>query len=117
MFSRLGVVRYPAGVASEDAMLEAAIEAGADDVASGPDGHEVTTPIGDLFAVRDALAQRFGEPESAKLEWRPSTSVNLDEDTARSVMKLVDVLDENDDVQSVYANFEVSEDVLAKLSA
>ena len=117
MFSRLGVVRYPAAVASEDAMLEAAIEAGAEDVASGAEGHEVTTPIGDFFAVRDALEQRFGAPESAKLEWRPATSVSLDEDRAASVMKLLDVLEDNDDVQNVYANFEVSEDVLARLSA
>ena len=64
----------------------------------------------------DALEAKFGAPASAKLEWRPSTSVSLDEDTARSVMKLVDVLEDNDDVQNVYANFEVSEDVLAKLS-
>ncbi len=117
MFSRLGVVRYPASVASEDAMLEAAIEAGAEDVASGADGHEVTTPIGDFFAVRDALEQRFGAPESAKLEWRPANSVSLDEDRAASVMKLLDVLEDNDDVQNVYANFEVTEDVLAKMSA
>ena len=117
MFSRLGVVRYPAPVASEDAMLEAAIEAGADDVASSADGHEVTVPMGDFFAVRDALEQRFGSPESARIEWRPATTVNLNEDTARSIMKLIDVLEDNDDVQNVYANFEVSEDVLAKLSA
>jgi YebC/PmpR family DNA-binding regulatory protein len=117
MFSRLGVVRYPAAVASEDAMLEAAIEAGADDVASGEEGHEVTVPMGDFFAVRDALEQRFGSPELAKVEWRPSTTAVLNEDTARSIMKLIDVLEDNDDVQNVYANFEVSEDVLAKLSA
>lgn len=117
MFSRLGVVRYPATVASEDAMLEAAIEAGADDVASSEEGHEVTVPMGDFFAVRDALEQRFGSPESAKIEWRPSTTAMLNEDAARSIMKLIDVLEDNDDVQNVYANFEVSEDVLAKLSA
>ncbi|MCX7383559.1 MAG: YebC/PmpR family DNA-binding transcriptional regulator [Alphaproteobacteria bacterium] len=116
MFARLGVVRYPANVADEDAMLEAAIEAGAENVESGPDGHEVTTPIGDFFAVRDALESRFGPPESAKLEWRPSTSVTLDEDRTRSVMKLIDVLEDSDDVQNVYANFEVPEDVMEKLS-
>lgn len=98
-------------------MLEAAIEAGAEDVASGAEGHEVTVPMGDFFAVRDVLEQRFGAPETAKVEWRPSTTVNLNEDAARSIMKLIDVLDDNDDVQNVYANFEVSEDVLAKLSA
>ena len=78
MFSRLGVVRYPAGVADEDMMLEAAIEAGAENVESGPEGHEVTTPMGDFFAVRDALEARFGAPEVAKVEWRPGNSVMLD---------------------------------------
>ncbi len=116
MFARLGVVRYPANVADEDAMLEAAIEAGAENVESGPDGHEVTTPMEDFFAVRDALESRFGAPETAKIEWRPSNSVMLDEDKARSVMKLIDVLEDNDDVQNVYANFEVPEDVMEKLS-
>lgn len=116
LFSRLGVVRYPASVASEDAMLEAAIEAGAENVESGPDGHAVTTPIEDFFSVRDALEAKFGVPESAAIEWRPGTTVSLDEETARSVMKLVDVLEDNDDVQNVYANFEVSEEVMAKLS-
>ena len=117
MFSRLGVVRYAAAVASEDAMLEAAIEAGADDVVSGEDGHEVTMPVESFFAVRDALETTFGAPETARLEWRPSTTVVLDEERAASVMKLLDVLEDSDDVQNVYANFDLSEDVMAKLSA
>jgi YebC/PmpR family DNA-binding regulatory protein len=117
LFSRLGVVRYPARVASEDQMLEAAIEAGADDVASGPDGHEITTSIENLFAVRDALEGKFGAPEEAKFDWRPMTSVTLDEDRAIAVLKLVDALDDNDDVQNVYANFDIPETVLQKLSA
>jgi YebC/PmpR family DNA-binding regulatory protein len=117
LFSRLGVIRYPASVASEDEMLEAAIEAGAENVESGPEGHEVTTPIEDFFAVRDALETRFGAPETAKLDWRPTTTVSLDEDKAAAMMKLLDVLEDNDDVQNVYANFEVSEDVMAKMSA
>ena len=117
LFSRLGVIRYPAAVASEDAMLEAAIEAGAENAESGPEGHEVTTPIEDFFAVRDALEAKFGAPETAKLDWRPTTTVSLDEDKAASMMKLLDVLESNDDVQNVYANFEVSEDVMAKMSA
>ena len=116
MFSRLGVVRYPVGVADEDMMLEAAIEAGAENVESGPEGHEVTTPMGDFFAVRDALEARFGAPEVAKVEWRPGNSVMLDEEKARAVMKLIDVLEDSDDVQNVYANFEVPEDVMEKLS-
>ena len=117
LFSRLGVVRYPASVADEDAMLEAAIEAGADNVESGPDGHEVTTSPDSFFAVRDALEARFGAPEEAKLDWRPSTSVTLDEERAASVLKLLDALEDNDDVQNVYANFDIPDAVMAKLSA
>ncbi len=116
LFSRLGVVRYGAGVASEDAMLEAAIEAGADDVVSSAEGHEVTCAVESLFAVRDGLEARFGAPEAAKFDWRPNTSVSLDEDRARALLKLLDVLEDNDDVQSVFANFEIPEDVMAKLS-
>jgi transcriptional/translational regulatory protein YebC/TACO1 len=74
-------------------------------------------PVEDLFAVRDALEAKFGAPESAKLEWRPNTTASLDEDRAASVMKLLDVLEDNDDVQNVWANFEVDEAVMAKLSA
>jgi YebC/PmpR family DNA-binding regulatory protein len=117
LFSRLGVVRYPLAAASEDEMLEAAIEAGADNVESGPEGHEVTTTIDNLFAVRDALEARFGAPETAKFDWRPMTSVTLDEDRAAAVLKLIDALDDNDDVQNVYANFDIPEAVLQKLSA
>ena len=98
-------------------MLEAAIEAGADNVESGPDGHDVTCAIEDFFAVRDALEVRFGPPESARFEWRPSTSVTLDEERAASVIKLIDVLEDNDDVQNVFANFDIPEAVLQRLSA
>jgi YebC/PmpR family DNA-binding regulatory protein len=115
-FDRLGVIRYAAAAADADAMLEAAIEAGAQDVASGPDGHEVTTAPEDLFAVRDALEARFGAAESAKLEWRPNVTVPLDEEQAAAVLKLVDALDDHDDVQSVTANFEVSDEVMARLA-
>jgi YebC/PmpR family DNA-binding regulatory protein len=117
MFSRLGVVRYSGSVASEDDMLEAAIEAGAENVESGPEGHEVTTAVEGFFAVRDALEARFGEAEEAKLDWRPNITVTLDEDKAAGLLKLLDVLEEHDDVQSVYANFDIPEDVMAKLSA
>ncbi|MBV9811690.1 MAG: YebC/PmpR family DNA-binding transcriptional regulator [Acetobacteraceae bacterium] len=117
LFTRLGAIRYPATAASEDAMLEAAVEAGADEVESGPDGHEITTAPENFFAVRDALEARFGPPEDAKLDWRPTTSVTLDEARAAAVLKLVDALDDNDDVQNVYANFDIPEPVLQKLSA
>ena len=117
MFTRLGAVQYPAPAADADAMLEAAIEAGADNVDSGADGHDVTCAIEDFFAVRDALEARFGAPAAARLEWRPTTSVTLDEDTAAALLKLVDALEDNDDVQNVYANFDIPEAVMARLSA
>ena len=117
LFDRVGLVRYPARTASADAMLEAAIEAGADDARSGPDGHEITCAPDEFFAVRDALEQQFGEPEEAKLDWRPTTTAPLDEDSARSVLKLIDALDDSDDVQNVYANFEIPEAVMQALSA
>jgi transcriptional/translational regulatory protein YebC/TACO1 len=103
--------------ADAEAMLEAAIEAGAQDVESGDDFHEVTTAVEDFAAVRDALEARFGAPDSARLEWVPAATVDLDEERARDVLKLVDALDESDDVQNVYANFEVAEAVMQRLSA
>jgi YebC/PmpR family DNA-binding regulatory protein len=117
LFNRLGVIRYPASAASADDMLEAAIEAGALDVESDAEAHEVTAAVDDFFAVRDALEARFGPAESARLDWRPTTTVTLDEDRAASVLKLLDVLDESDDVQNVYANFDIPDAVMAKLSA
>src|SRR5487761_2381715 len=117
LFARRGVVRYPATAADPDAMLDAAIEAGAEDVDSGPDGHEITCAAEDFFAVRDALEARFGEPEAARLDWRPTTTVAVDEERAGSVMKLLDALEHSDDVQNVYANFEIPEGVMERLSA
>jgi YebC/PmpR family DNA-binding regulatory protein len=117
LFSRLGVIRYPVATADADAMLEGAIEAGAQNVESDPDGHEITAAADDFFAVRDALEAQFGEPESARLEWRPNTAVALDEERAAAVIKLIDALDDSDDVQNVYANFDIPEAVMQKLSA
>ncbi len=117
LFNRLGVIRYPIAAADADTMLEAAIEAGAENVESDAEGHEVTAAADDFFAVRDALEARFGEPESARLEWRPTTSVALDEERAAAVIKLIDALDDSDDVQNVYANFDIPEAVMQKLSA
>ena len=117
MFTRLGVVQYDVSAASADAMLEAAIEAGAENVESGRDAHEVTCAVEDFFAVRDALEARFGPPQSAGLEWRSATSVTLDEERAAGLLKLVDALEDNDDVQNVYANFEIPDAVLQRLSA
>jgi len=116
-FERKGVLRYKADAADADAMLEAAIEAGAEDVESDGEGHEISTSVEDFAAVRDALEARFGQAEAAKLEWWPSTTIDLDEEKAREVLKLVDVLDDHDDVQAVYANFEVDEAAAERLSA
>jgi YebC/PmpR family DNA-binding regulatory protein len=116
MFARLGVVRYPAETADADTMLEAAIEAGAEDAQSGPDGHEVTCHMDDFFSVRDALEQKFGAPAEARIEWRPNTTVPLDEVTAAAVLKLLDLLEDDDDVQNVYANYEISDAVMQRLS-
>jgi YebC/PmpR family DNA-binding regulatory protein len=117
LFTRSGVVRYPRPVADDDTMLEAAIEAGAENVVSDGEGHEITTGVEDFFAVRDALEARFGPPETARIEWRPGTLVTLDEEKAASVLKLLDALEESDDVQNVYANFDIPETVMRKLSA
>ncbi|MDF7674273.1 YebC/PmpR family DNA-binding transcriptional regulator [Acetobacteraceae bacterium ESL0709] len=117
MFQHIGVVTYPLEAASEEEMLEAAIEAGADNVEVVDGLHEITSSMEAHIAVRDALEKRFGEARSAKLDWRPETTVPLDEEKARSVLKLIDILDENDDVQAVYANFDLPDDVAEALSA
>lgn len=116
LFDRVGLVRYPADAANGDAMLEAAIEAGADDVQSSADGHEIICAVDEFFAVRDMLEQAFGEPEAAKLDWRPTTTTPLDEESARLVLRLIDALDDSDDVQNVYANFELPESVMQALA-
>jgi YebC/PmpR family DNA-binding regulatory protein len=117
LFNRVGAIRYPASAASEEAMLEAAIEAGAENVELDEDGHDVTCAVEDFFSARDALEAKFGAPESARLEWRPTTSVALDEEKASSLLKLLDVLEDSDDVQNVYANFDIPEAVMNRLSA
>ncbi|MCC7281917.1 MAG: YebC/PmpR family DNA-binding transcriptional regulator [Acetobacteraceae bacterium] len=117
LFSRLGVVRYPAAAATPDAMLEAAIEAAADNAESTDAGHEITCAPENFLAVRDALEQRFGAAEEAKLDWRPASVVGLDEEQARAVLRFIDALDDLDDVQNVFANFEVSDQVMQLLSA
>ncbi len=118
MFDRIGAIRYAPETASADDMLEAAIEAGADDVQSGDDGHDITCAPDDLGAVREALEARFGAPAGARLDWRPQTTAPVaDEQTAQTLLKLLEVLDDNDDVQRVQANFEIPDDVMARLSA
>jgi len=116
MFQRLGEVTYPAKVASADAMLEGAIEAGADDVESGEEDHVVLCAPDDLSSVRDALEATFGPSSSSKLVWRPATNAPVtDEEVAQSLFKFIDVLEDNDDVQTVYANFDIPDELMAKL--
>ena len=117
MFEHVGEIAYPAAVASADEMLEAAIDAGAGDVASDDDGHVVIAAPEDFNSVRDALEKSFGPADSARLAWRPKTAATIDEDAAAALFKLLETLEDSDDVQQVYANFEVGEDVMARLSA
>jgi YebC/PmpR family DNA-binding regulatory protein len=117
MFAHVGEIAYPAGAGSADAVLDAAIEAGADDVKSGADGHLVTCAFEDLGAVSAALEAKLGEALSVKAVWRPMQTAALDEEKAATVLKLIGALEDDDDVQNVYSNFEVSEAVLAKLTA
>jgi YebC/PmpR family DNA-binding regulatory protein len=117
MFDRLGQVTYPASVASADDMFEAAVEAGADNVESGEEEHAVTCATEALNAVRDALEQRFGPPQGAKLVWRPKVLAPVTGEVAEALFKLLDALEDSDDVQNVYANFEVSDEDMARMSA
>ena len=117
MFSHVGVVEYDAKAASADAMLEAAIEAGAEDVTSNDDGHQIITTPDKLNDVTKALDAKFGEPRKASLLWRPQNTVALDDEAGEKVLKLIESLDDSDDVQNVYANFEVSDALVAKMSA
>jgi YebC/PmpR family DNA-binding regulatory protein len=117
MFDRVGLILFDKSVASDDAMLEAAIEAGADDVVSGPDGHEVITALESLRDAQKTLEAKFGEPRKASLVWRPQNSIAVDDESGEKILKLVDALEENDDVQNVYANFEISDALMAKLQS
>ena len=105
MFDRKGQIVYAAGAGSEDAVMEAAIEAGAEDVESSEEGHVIWCDAGDLNEVSTALEASLGEAESTKLVWRPQTTTELDLEAAQSLMKLIEALEDDDDVQSVTANF------------
>jgi YebC/PmpR family DNA-binding regulatory protein len=117
LFERVGAVHFAAKVAGADAILEAAIDAGADNIDSGEGGHDILCAPDDLGAVREVLEARFGPAESARLDWRPRSLVAISEDDAVSLFKLLNSLDDNDDVQHVAANFEVADEVMARLSA
>ena len=115
MFDRVGLIVFDRKVADEDAMLEAAIEAGADDVASGPEEHEVITSVAALSDAQKALEAKFGEPRKASIVWRPQNTIAVDDEAGEKILRLVGALEDNDDVQTVTANFEVSEALLEKM--
>jgi YebC/PmpR family DNA-binding regulatory protein len=117
MFDRVGIVEYDAKVATADAMLEAAIEAGAEDVGSTDGGHEIYTAQDSLRDVARVLEAKFGEPRKAALVWKPQSTVAVDDEQGERLLKLLDTLNEHDDVQNVFANFEVSDALLQRMSA
>ena len=115
-FDRLGLIVYPATL-GEERVLEAALEAGADDIRSGEDGHEVWTAPDDLHTVATALEGALGEAETVKLAWRPQVPLDVGADNAETLYKLVDALDDDDDVQTVWGNYEFTDEALALLDA
>ncbi|MCP5085825.1 MAG: YebC/PmpR family DNA-binding transcriptional regulator [Rhodobacteraceae bacterium] len=116
MFERKGLVAYPAEAGDVDTVFEAAIEAGAEDVESSEDGHEIFCEFSDLNEVSNALETALGESETTKLIWKPTTTTELDLDGAQKLMKLIGALEDDDDVQTVTANFEISDEVMAQLA-
>ncbi|WP_018697630.1 YebC/PmpR family DNA-binding transcriptional regulator [Amorphus coralli] len=117
MFDRVGEIAYPAEAGDADTVMEAAIEAGAEDVQSDGGGHVITCAFEDLGDVSTALQDALGEATSVKAVWRPQTNSPVDEEKAQTLMKLIAVLEDDDDVQAVFSNFEVSDEVLQKLTA
>ncbi|MDX2224803.1 MAG: YebC/PmpR family DNA-binding transcriptional regulator [Rhodospirillaceae bacterium] len=116
-FQRVGSIRYPASVGGEDKVMDAAIEAGADDVVSAGDGHDIYCAPESLHGVAKALEAKLGEPEAARLAWRPTITTEISSDTARDLLDLIAALEDNDDVQRVAANYEMSDEVMAKLAS
>lgn len=117
MFDRVGQISYAADKADADAMFEAALEAGAENVESTEDGHIITCAPDDLSAVREALSEKYGAPEEADLTWKPQNTIPVNEDQAETILKLLAALEDLDDVQSVSANFEIPDEVMKKLTA
>jgi YebC/PmpR family DNA-binding regulatory protein len=114
MFDHVGIIEYDAKASADD-MLDAAIEAGADDVISSENGHEVYASKETFREVAKALEVKFGEARKSELTWKPQNTVPVDDETGEKLLKLIDLLNEHDDVQNVFANFEVSDALMAKL--
>ncbi|TAL02874.1 MAG: YebC/PmpR family DNA-binding transcriptional regulator [Rhodospirillaceae bacterium] len=116
-FQRIGLIHYPSAAGGEDKVMEAAINAGADDVVSGATGHDIYCAPDSLHAVQKAMEEALGEPETARLDWRPTMTIDVVGETAETLMNLLNALDDNDDVQRVAANYEMSDEVMAKLGS
>lgn len=114
-FERKGLIEYPTSAGDEDTVFEAAIDAGADDVESTTDGHTIWTEMESLHEVSGAMEKALGAAENVKLAWKPNLSVDMDEKNAATLLKLIDVLDDDDDVQTVWGNYDISDEVMAKL--
>ena len=114
-FDRMGLITYPINAGDADSVFEAALEAGAEDVESSEDEHSIWTAMDSLHEVAKALEATLGEAESAKLAWKPQVLVEVDEANAATLLKMIDALEEDDDVQTVWGNFDVSDEVMAKL--
>jgi YebC/PmpR family DNA-binding regulatory protein len=117
MFDHVGAITYPPQKGGEDAMLELALEAGADECITTGEGHEFLSSIENFASVRDALEAKLGAPASAAITWRPKTGVAVPDDAGETLIKLIEVLDDHDDVQNVYGNYELSDTLMAKLGA
>jgi YebC/PmpR family DNA-binding regulatory protein len=117
MFDRVGAVEYPAEVADAETVFEAAIEAGADDVDSSGEGHEILCALEELHQLVQSLEEKLGPPSAAQIVWRPQNTINVDGEAAEQVLKFIEALDDLDDVQNVYANFDISDEILDQLSA
>ncbi len=115
LFDHVGAIAYPRDTGSEDAMLEVALEAGADECLSDAESHEFLTLPENFAAVRDALEARLGAPLSAAIVWRPQNTVAVNDEAGESLLKMIEVLDDHDDVQHVYGNYELSDALMAKL--
>lgn len=116
-FDRVGEITYKLSVGDADTVMDAAIEAGADDVTTDEEGHTIICGFEAIGEVSKALEDTLGEAETVKAIWKAQNTVPVDEEKAQSLMKLIDILEDDDDVQNVYSNFEVSDEVMAKLSA
>lgn len=117
MFNRVGAIEYSAANLDAEQVFEAAIEAGASDVSSSSETHEIFCQLEDLHAVASALEATLGEPQSAQIIWQPNNTISVDGEAAEQVLKFMDALDDVDDVQNVYANFDISDEIMERLSS